>query len=99
MLTAGTVPWALNKQRRADIAESERSLLWMVVSRTLLLALGMLALWVTKQREALAWTLMADASLQLFDALVAVYRRKHALAALPAVLCLLGGLAGIALLR
>jgi len=99
MLTAVTVPWAVRKMRRADATEFERSLLLMVGSRTILLGLGMLALWLTGRREALAWTLMGDGALQLFDALMAVVQRKRTLAALPFVLFLLDGWAAITLMR
>jgi hypothetical protein len=97
MLTAVTVPWLVRKMRAAT-TEFERSLLLMVASRTILLGLGMVALWLTKRREALAWTLMGDAALQLFDALNALVGRKRALAVMPAVLSLLDGWAGITLM-
>jgi hypothetical protein len=97
MLAAGTVPWLVRKMRRAD-AEFERSLVLMVASRTILLGLGMLTLRLTGHREALAWTLLGDAALQLFDGLLAILLGKRTLAALPLVLCLLDGWAGITLL-
>jgi hypothetical protein len=34
-----TVPWLLQKTRRADATETERSLTWMVGSRSILLGL------------------------------------------------------------
>ncbi len=98
MLTALTVPWLVQKIRRADATESEQSLALMVGSRTILLGLGILALWLLNRREALAWALLGDGALQLFDALLAVVRRKRTLAALPAVLCLLDGWAGVTLM-
>lgn len=98
MLTAVTVPWVLRKMRRADVAESERSLLLMVASRTILLGLGIVALWLTGRREALAWTLLGDGALQLFDTFMALLQRKRTLAVMPAVLCLLDGWAAITLL-
>ena len=98
MLTAVTVPWVVRKMRRPDAAESERSLLLMVASRTILLGLGMVALWLTKRREALAWTLLGDAALQLFDVINALVGGKRTLAVMPAVLCFLDGWAGITLM-
>jgi hypothetical protein len=41
---------------------------------------------------------MGDGLLQLFDALLALALRKRAVAVLPAILCVLDGLAGVALL-
>jgi hypothetical protein len=98
MLTAGTVPWLLGKLRRADAAESERPLVLMVASRSILLGLALVALWLTERREALAWTLIGDAALQLFDVLLALAGRKRALALMPAVLCLMDAGAGITLM-
>lgn len=98
MLTAGMVPWARQKLRRADATESERTLLWMVVSRTVLLGLCLWVLVFTERREALAWTLMADLALQLFDAVLAVALRKRAVAVMPAALCVLDGWAALTLM-
>jgi len=39
-----TVPWLLQKVRRADATESERSLVLMIASRSILLGLAMVAL-------------------------------------------------------
>ena len=97
-LAALTVPWLLQKLRRADSTESERSLVLMIGSRSILLGLAILALGVTNRRETLGWVLVADGLLQLFDALHALSLRKRTVAALPAVLCVLDGLAGITLL-
>jgi hypothetical protein len=98
MLTALAVPWLLQKVRRADATESERSLALMAASRTILLGLGIVTLWLTNRQEALAWVLLGDGLLQLFDALLALAKRKGTVAVLPAVLCLLDGGAGIALM-
>jgi hypothetical protein len=98
MLTALTVPWLAQKIRRADATESERSLVLMVGSRTILLGLGILALWLTNRREAVAWALLGDGVLQLFDALLALAQRKRTLAVLPTILCLLDGWAGATLM-
>jgi len=93
-----TVPWLLQKVRRADAPESERALVFMIGSRSILLGLAIVALGVTNRREALGWVLVADGVLQLFDALHALGLRKRTVAVLPAVLCVLDGLAGLTLL-
>jgi len=97
-LAALTVPWLLHKLRRADASESERSLVVMIGSRSILLGLAMVALGFVNRQEMLGWVLIGDGLLQLFDALHAVALRKRAVAVLPAVLCVLDGLAGITLL-
>ena len=97
-LAALTVPWLLQKVRRAEATESERSLVLMVGSRSILLGLVIVALGIANRREALGWVLIGDGLLQLFDALHAVALRKRTVAVLPAVLCVLDGLAGIILL-
>ena len=98
-LAALTVPWLLQKVRRVEATESERSLVLMVGSRSILLGLVIVALGIANRREALGWVLIGDGLLQLFDALHAVALRKRTLAVLPAALCVLDGLAGIILLR
>ena len=97
-LAALTVPWLLQKVRRADVPESERSLVLMIASRSILLGLAIVALGVTNRREPLGWVLIGDGLLQLFDALLALALRKRTVAVLPAALCVLDGLAGITLL-
>jgi hypothetical protein len=97
-LAALTVPWLLQKVRRADVTESERSLILMIGSRSILLGLAIVALGVTNRRETLGWVLIGDGVLQLFDALHALALRKRTVAVLPAALCVLDGLAGITLL-
>jgi hypothetical protein len=97
-LAALTVPWLLQKVRRADATESERSLVLMIGSRSILLGLAILTLGFANRRETLGWVLVADGLLQLFDALHAVALRKRTVAVLPAALCVLDGLAGITLL-
>lgn len=97
-LAALTVPWLRQKIRRAEATEAERSLVLMAASRSILLGLVMLALGLSNRRNALGWVLIGDASLQLFDALHALAMRKRAVAALPAILCVLDGLAALALL-
>ena len=98
MLAVLIVPWVLQKTRRPDATESERSLVWMVGSRTILLGIAILLLSLGGRREALAWVLLGDGMLQLFDALLAVAQRKLTLAVLPAVLCLLDGSAAVVLM-
>ena len=97
-LAALTVPWLLEKVRRADAAESERSLVLMIGSRSILLGVAMVVLGIMNRREALGWVLIGDGLLQLFDALHALALRKRTLAVLPAALCVLDGLAAITLL-
>jgi len=98
MLAVLTVPWLAQKIRRPDATESERSLAWMAGSRAILLGVAILLLAFASRREALAWVLLGDGVLQLFDALQALRLRKRNLAVLPAVLCLLDGWAGLTLL-
>ena len=93
-----TVPWLLQKVRRADATESERSLVLMISSRSILLGLAIAILGLANRREALGWVLIGDGLLQLFDALLAVALRKRAVAVVPAILCVLDGVAGIILL-
>ena len=93
-----TVPWLLQKVRRADATESERSLVLMIGSRSILLGIAIVALGFTNRRETLGGVLIGDGLLQLFDALHAIALRKRTVAVLPAVLCVLDGLAGITLL-
>jgi hypothetical protein len=97
-LAALTVPWLLQKVRRADATESERSLVLMIGSRSILLGLAMVALGVSNRREPLGWLLIGDGVLQLFDALHAIALRKRTVAVLPAVLSVLDGVAGLILL-
>jgi hypothetical protein len=97
-LAALTVPWLLQKVRRADITDSERSLVLMIGSRSILLGLAMVVLGLINRREALGWVLAGDGLLQLFDALQALAVRKRTVAMLPAALCVLDGVAGITLL-
>jgi hypothetical protein len=97
-LAALTVPWLLQKVRRAHANESERSLVLMIGSRSILLGLAMVALGLTSRRETLGGLLIGDGLLQLFDALHALAVGKRTVAVLPATLCVLDGLAGIILL-
>jgi len=93
-----TVPWLLQKVRRADATESERSLALMAGSRSILLGIAIMVLGFAHRHETLGWVLLGDGMLQLFDALQAVALCKRKLAVLPAVLCVLDVAAGFALL-
>src|SRR5678809_641595 len=86
-LAALTVPWLRQKVRRADTTESERSLVLMIGSRSILLGLVIVVLGFTNRRETLGWVLIGDGLLQLFDALHALALRKRTVAVLPAALC------------
>ena len=97
-MAALTVPWLVQKLRRADATESERSLVLMIGSRSILLGIAILALGFANRRETLGGVLIGDGLLQLFDALHALALRKRTVAVLPAALCVLDGLAGITLL-
>ena len=98
MLAVLTVPWLSKKVRGPDATEAERSLSWMVGGRTILLGVAILVLSLRGPREALAWVILFDGALQLFDALLALGQGKRSLAGLPAVLCLLDGWAGFVLM-
>lgn len=97
-LAALTVPWLVQKVRRADANETERSLVMMIGSRSILLGVAMMALGFTNRLEALGWVLIGDGLLQLFDALHALTLRKRTMAILPAVLFVLDAVAGVTLL-
>src|SRR4051812_39171615 len=98
-LAALTVPWLLQKVRRADATEAERSLVLMVGSRSILLGLVIVTLGLTNRRDALGWVIIGDGLLQLFDALLAVALRKRMVAVLPAAFCILDGAVGVILLQ
>ncbi len=97
-LAALTVPWLLHKVRRADATESERSLVLMVASRSIVLGLAIVVLAFMNRPAALGWVLVADGLLQLFDAVHALALRQRAVAVLPTALCIFDGLAGITLI-
>lgn len=97
-LAALTVPWLLQKLRRAAATESERSLALMSGSRSILLGLVIVVLAFANRREALGWVLIGDGLLQLFDTVLALALGKRSVAVLPAALCVLDGLAGMTLL-
>jgi hypothetical protein len=97
-LAALTVPWLLQKVRRRDATEAERSLVLMIGSRSIVLGLAIVALALSNRRETLGGVLIGDGLLQLFDTLHALAQGKRTLAILPAALCALDGWAGVTLL-
>lgn len=97
-LVAVTVPWVLTKMRNAGASESERSLLRMIGSRSVLLGLVMVTLGIAGRRAPLGWVLLGDGLLQLFDAIHGLALHKRAEAILPTVFCILDGLAAAALI-
>jgi hypothetical protein len=66
--------------------EPARSLALMFASRTILLGLVLAALAIRGKRQGLAWVLLADAALQIFDTGLALAMSKGAVAALPLLL-------------
>ena len=79
--------------------EPARSLGLVFASRSILLGLVLVVLGLRRAREGLAWVLLADAALQLFDTGMALATNKGALAILPAALGALDAWAGLFLLR
>lgn len=79
--------------------EPARTLALMFASRTLLFGIAFAVLAIRGKREGLAWVLLADATLQLFDTGMALVTGKYAVALLPAALSAIGAWAGLALLR
>ncbi|MGC4116342.1 MAG: DUF4267 domain-containing protein [Myxococcales bacterium] len=80
-------------------SEPARSVALMFGSRTVLLGLALVILAVTGRRRALAWVLLADAALQVFDAGLALAMDKGAVAALPVLIGALDAGAAMVLLR
>jgi hypothetical protein len=79
--------------------EPARSLGVIFASRTILLGAVLVVLAFRRKREGLAWVLLADAALQLFDTAMALAMNKGALAILPAALGAIDVWAGLFLLR
>jgi hypothetical protein len=79
--------------------EPARSLALVFASRTILLGIVLVVLAIRRRREGLAWVLLADAALQLFDTGMALATHKGALAILPAALGAMDVWAGLFLLR
>ena len=80
-------------------AEPARSLALIFASRTILLGIMLVVLAIGRKREGLAWVLLADAALQVFDTGMALAKHEGALAIAPAVLGALDVWAGVFLLR
>jgi hypothetical protein len=90
---------APEKAMAGSSTEPARSLALMFASRTILLGTVLVALAIRRRREALAWVLLADAALQVFDTGMALATHKEALAFLPAALGAMDVCAGLFLLR
>jgi hypothetical protein len=80
-------------------SEPAHSLAVMFASRTILLGLALAVLALRAKRKGLAWLLLADAALQLFDTGMALATHKGVLAVLPAMIGGLDAWAGVVLLR
>jgi len=90
---------APEKAMPGSSTEPARSLALIFASRTILLGIVLVALAIRGRREGLAWVLLADAALQLFDTGMALATHKGALAVLPAALGAMDVWAGLLLLR
>src|SRR5262245_44239440 len=66
--------------------EPARALALVFASRTILLSLGLVGLAIRGRSVALAWVLLADGALQIFDTGMALVMGKGALALLPCAL-------------
>jgi hypothetical protein len=90
---------APEKAMPGSSTEPARSLALVFASRTILLGAVLVALAITRKHKGLAWVLLADAALQLFDTGMALATSKGALAILPAALGAMDVWAGLYLLR
>ena len=90
---------APEKAMPGSSTEPARSLGLVFASRTILLGVVLVVLALRRKREGLAWVLLADAALQLFDTVLALVTNKGALAILPMALGALAVWAGLFLLR
>jgi len=90
---------APEKAMPGSSTEPARSLGLVFASRTILLGVVLVVLALRRKREGLAWVLLADAALQLFDTVLALVTNKGALAILPMALGALDVWAGLFLLR
>lgn len=79
--------------------EPARAIGLMFASRTLLLGMAFVVLAIRGKREGLAWVLLADSALQLFDTGMALVLGKYAVVILPAALAAVDAWAGLVLLR
>jgi hypothetical protein len=80
-------------------SEPARTLALVFASRTILLGIAFIVLAIRRKREALAWVLLADSALQLFDTAMALVTHKYALVVLPAAIGVMDVWAGLFLLR
>jgi hypothetical protein len=90
---------APEKSMAGSSTEPARSLALIFASRTILLGIVLVVLAIRRRREGLAWVLLADAALQLFDTGMALATHKGALAVLPAALGAMDVWAALVLLR
>jgi hypothetical protein len=90
---------APEKAMPGSSTEPARWLALIFTSRTILLGLVLVVLALRRKREGLAWVLLADAALQLFDTALELATNKGALAILPAALGALDVWAALSLLR
>ena len=79
--------------------EPARAIGLMFASRMLVFGVAFVVLVVGRSRRALAWLLVADGALQIFDVGMAVASSRGAVAALPAILAVIDGWAARVLLR
>ena len=90
---------APEKMMAGSSSEPARTLALMFASRTIVLGIAFIVLAMARKREGLAWVLLADAALQLFDTGMAFVTGKQALAVLPAALGVLDVWAALVLRR
>jgi hypothetical protein len=90
---------APEKMMAGSSSEPARTLALMFASRTILLGIAFAVLAIGRKREGLAWVLLADSALQLFDTGMAIVTHKQALAILPAALAVIDVWAGLVLRR
>jgi hypothetical protein len=99
LLFSAVLIMAPEKAMAGSSTEPARSLGMVFASRSILLGLVLVALTLRGARRGLAWVLLADAALQLFDTGMALATNKGALAILPAALGAVDVWAGLFLLR
>ena len=101
MLVLFSVALVLVPERALPGSSSEpmRTLALVFASRTILLGLALAVLAIRRERGALAWVLLADAALQVFDTCMALVTDKGVVALAPAALAGLDAWAGVVLLR
>ena len=90
---------APEKVMAGSSSEPARTLTLVFASRTILLGIAFVVLAIQGKRQGLAWVLLADSALQLFDTGMALVTHKGALAVLPAAIGVIDIWAGLVLLR